>query len=84
MNNHFKLVDLCTQVVEASTVRNEDYNECYCPFCENTGYFTNDLANIIHEEDCAYLVAKNLLEENKKYDIRICYSNKETGSYVTQ
>ena len=73
MNNHEKLVDLCTQVVEASTVKNEAANECYCPFCENSGYFTNDLANIIHEPDCAYLVAKKLLEENKTAEIRVAY-----------
>lgn len=77
MNNQEKLVDLCTQVVEASTVRNEDANECYCPFCENAGYFTNDLANIIHEKDCAYLVAVQVLEENKTSDVRICYTTKK-------
>jgi hypothetical protein len=77
MNNHEKLVDLCTQVVEASTVRNEEANECYCPFCENTGYFTNDLDHIIHEEGCAYLVAVQVLEENKTSDVRICYTTKK-------
>ena len=73
MNKQKKLVYLCEQVVEASTVRNEEANECYCPFCENAGYFTNDLVNIIHEPECAYLIAKKLLEENKTTEIRVAY-----------
>lgn len=73
MNNHEKLVYLCEQVIEATTVKNEEANEGYCPFCKNAGYFTNDLANIIHEPDCAYLIAKKLLEENKTTEIRVAY-----------
>jgi len=73
MNNHEKLVYLCEQVVEATPRVNEEVNECYCPFCSNTGYYSDDISNIIHEPDCAYLIAKKLLEENKTTEIRVAY-----------
>lgn len=69
-----KLVNLCQQVVSATPVSCGDLsNECACPFCDNTGYYTDSLQNIIHEEDCAYLIAKKLLEENKKNEIRVVH-----------
>ncbi len=73
MNNHFKLVNLCEQVVEASTVKSKEDNQSLCPFCESTGYYSEQLSSIIHEPECAYLIAKKLLEENKTTEIRVAY-----------
>ena len=68
-----KLIDLCEQVVEATPRVNEEVNECYCPFCSSIGYYSDEISNILHEKDCAYLIAKKLLEENKQNEIRITY-----------
>ena len=65
MNNHEKLVNLCEQVVEATPRVNEEVNECYCPFCGNIGYYSDDISNIIHESECAYLIAKTFLSPGK-------------------
>lgn len=31
-----------------------------CPFCHINGYYNDSMADIIHEPDCVYLIAKNL------------------------
>lgn len=82
MDNHEKLVTLCTQITEATLPRNEDASECYCPFCESISDYSSEISSIRHEKNCAYLIAAKLLEQNEKYDIRVAYAVKNTNTFI--
>lgn len=73
--NEFLMVDkkalesLCKQVLEAKCPEGAEYAVGIfhsCPFCENTSTnaHNTDIDLIEHEEDCAYNIAKELLNDN--------------------
>jgi len=58
------VLELCRQVI--STIPNQYYNwhgadSSTCPFCySKVEYIWDQLSGIKHEENCAYLIAKDL------------------------
>lgn len=66
-----KLRSLCKQVLEAKCPEGAEYavgTFHSCPFCENTSTnaYNTDIDLIEHEEDCAYNIAKDLLDDKER------------------
>ncbi len=62
------LESLCKQVLEAKCPEGAEYaigTFHSCPFCENTSTnaYNTDIDLIEHDEDCAYNIAKDLLDD---------------------
>lgn len=60
------IVDLCEGVVFSSVQSTGDYRSGgQCPFCKANCCWNDILADVIHQPDCIYLIAKELLREVK-------------------
>jgi hypothetical protein len=63
MSRESDIQELCKQVLDNCYPNYNDNNGVYsCPFCggEKWGEDADEMKNIIHEQDCAYLIAKDL------------------------
>lgn len=61
-NREDDIQELCRQVLNATLEVNSDW-EAFCPFCGNSGFnvlYVDEIKDIKHEPNCAYLIAKDL------------------------
>jgi len=64
-NENIKL--LCDKVLETNPIyeyNSNSYDSTICPFCKEFEYGANGTMNgIIHEKDCAFILAKEIIEK---------------------
>jgi len=52
--------ELCKQVLETYCEEDENRGMRSCPWCGNETMWKNEIKDICHDHECAYLIAKDL------------------------
>ena len=64
LNREKDIQELCNQVLESYPNHDWDNGRISCPFCSNTSY-GNEIQDIEHNHNCAYLISKDLSTKRK-------------------
>ena len=63
MSREDAIQEVCKQVQEVFPDVNQNNWYASCPFCANGKYGADILAEIEHDENCAFIIAKELMKD---------------------